>query len=61
MLRKKNNRGVIKILDCIGPKDKDKKRIDLLRNIFGNDTDIKLQKNFKELVKNEEFQKFLKE
>lgn len=61
MLRKRSDRGVLKILDCIGPNDNIEQRNEFLINIFGNDTDIKLQKDFKELVKSEEFQKFLKE
>ena len=61
MLRKRSDKGVLKILDCIGPNDNIEQRNEFLINIFGNDTNIKLQKDFKELVKSEVFQKVLKE
>lgn len=58
MLRKKSDRGVVKILDCIGPTDKE--RNNFLKNIFDNDTGITSQNDFTKLRESNELKEFLK-
>lgn len=60
MLHRTNNRGVLNILDCIGPNENHKKRNDFLKNIFGNDADITTQKDFKKLVGSKGLRRFFK-
>ncbi len=59
MIRREEKKQPVQILDCIGPKDNEKEKGNLLKNIFGDGTDIKFVRCFDKLLKSKELQELL--